>query len=186
MASKNILITGFGPFPGQPVNPSAELAKRLAAEFNARVLILPTEYDAAPKALAAEIAREQPDFLVCLGVAGNSAAVRIEARACNFAHPNRADAAGFYPPDSTIVPGGPEYLYSALDIQGAAAASGADRSEDAGDYLCNFIYYTALREGMGRRGPVFIHIPDPARPGSPAAESIAATARAAVQSLLPK
>jgi pyroglutamyl-peptidase len=187
---RRVLVTGFGPFPGQPVNPSAELAGRLAAVFGGcagfRAAILPTEYRAGRAKLAAEIADFRPDIVICFGVAAAAEQVRIESRACIRAHPARKDAAGLLPED--IAPG-PEHLHSALDLEALAAdmwagGAAAGISADAGDYLCNFIYYTALREGAGRYDAVFVHIPDPALPGRPEMARLARGAQALVRRFL--
>ena len=54
MARPRVLLTGFGPFPGVPKNPSAWLAEKLAdwrptPEFDGEIhaQILPTEWEAA-------------------------------------------------------------------------------------------------------------------------------------------
>jgi pyroglutamyl-peptidase len=195
MARKNhkarrVLVTGFGPFPGQPVNPSAALAERLAAEFRGcarfRAALLPTEYRAGRERLAAEIAGFRPDIVICFGVAAAAEKVRIESRACIRSHPAREDAAGLLPEAAAE---GPEYLHSALDPEALAADMGAggaaaEVSDDAGDYLCNFIYYTALAGAAGRYDAVFVHIPDPALPGRPDMTRLAAGAQALVRRFL--
>jgi pyroglutamyl-peptidase len=191
MAKQNktrILITGFGPFPNQPVNPSAELIGRLAKEFShssqVRAVVLPTEYKAGRAKLEVEMRRFAPDVIICFGVAASSRKPRIETRARNYAATERPDAAGQRPRKTEIMNGGPGYLHSRMDHASMAADMNGRLSRDAGDYLCNFIYYNALHAAGDKREAVFIHIPDPARQGRPDMDALARGAKRIVQKLL--
>ncbi len=76
MRATTILITGFGPFPGAPFNPTMELVKRLSrlrrpALANVRIVshIFETSYSAVDRDLPALIERYQPDALISGAVA---------------------------------------------------------------------------------------------------------------------
>ena len=71
-----ILITGFGPFPGAPFNPTGPLVRRLARlrrpgpggmKFIGHVF--ETSYAAVDRELPALIAEHRPDALLMFGVA---------------------------------------------------------------------------------------------------------------------
>ena len=83
-----ILITGFGPFPGAPFNPSEPLALELArrrhpafAGVRRVAHVFRVTYEAVDAELPALIAREKPAALVMFGLAARTKHVRIETRA---------------------------------------------------------------------------------------------------------
>lgn len=173
MARPRVLITGFGPFPGVPENPSARLAEQLAAQAaldrdaELHPLVLPTEWQSA--ALMPDLcARLQPHVMIHFGLCQRANSLRIERFAHNRAA-RRADAGGALPASAAICLDGPDRLDTTLPIPALAAhlrRSGfaAATSHSAGRYLCNFLYYHSL--GWARRNDglaVFIHIPPVSR-----------------------
>jgi pyroglutamyl-peptidase len=166
-----LLVTGFGPFPGMPRNPSADIARQVAAsprwrrlDVGVQCLILPTTYAAIDEQLAPALDRETPDAVLMIGVAGRATRVRIECRAANRASHLLADAAGRVPSRITLDDGA---LTRTLRMSPAPVSAVLGRhalpcciSQDAGRYLCNACYYRAL----GHPCPVlFLHIPKPPR-----------------------
>jgi pyroglutamyl-peptidase len=156
------LLTGFGPFPGAPVNPTASIIARAAAHNKSRTLVLSTRYDAVPGALE-EAARETPDVVVMTGLAVAADRVRIELLARNQSPPGRPDASGKVWTGGVIEPGGPEALETTADLPAlfkALEEAGVeyDISRDAGGYVCNFAYFHALRRFAAAR-IVFVHLP---------------------------
>ena len=162
-----LLITGFGPFPRMPDNPSAALARRLGAlprlhlalGQRPRVLVLRTRYDAIPETFAPALA-EGPVAVLMFGVAGSAKRLRVEMRGRNRASRLFPDASGARPTRLTLAADGPAERRSPV----AAAARvilrrhgvPASASRDAERYLCNASYYRALAEDC----PVlFLHIP---------------------------
>jgi pyroglutamyl-peptidase len=168
-----ILITGFGRFPGSPVNPSGLVAARLArrrrpALAGARLVahVFATRYDAVDHELPVLLAREQPDIVVMFGVATRARQVRIEARARNRVAVLFPDAGGYRPTARTISPGADARrnpLPLARLVKAARAAGvAAVRSRNAGTYLCNYVYWRALEAADRPGGPglvIFIHVP---------------------------
>ena len=80
-----ILVTGFGRFPGVPINPTVGLVARLGRSRRAalsgvriKTHVFATRYAAVDDELPALIAREQPDAVVLLGVAARAKNLRIE------------------------------------------------------------------------------------------------------------
>src|SRR3954452_17885789 len=85
-----ILITGFGPFPGAPHNPTVPLVARLLrlrrpavreVEFSGH--IFPVTYKAVDRELPQLLARHRPHALLMFGLATRTFHVRIETRARN-------------------------------------------------------------------------------------------------------
>src|SRR5215468_7757558 len=112
-----ILITGFGPFPGAPFNPTEPLAGELArrrhpAFANVRRVahVFRVSYEAVDRDLPTLIAREKPQAFVMFGLAGRTKHVRIETRARNVLTRVVPDADGQIPLTAAIVPGAPMAL----------------------------------------------------------------------------
>jgi pyroglutamyl-peptidase len=173
MTMRTILITGFGRFPGSPVNPSGTVATQVArrrrpalAATHRLAHVFATRYDAVDCELPMLLAREKPDIVVLFGVATRSRQVRIEARARNRVAVLFPDAGGYRPDARTIAPAS-EALRNPLPLAGlvnAARAAGvaAVRSRNAGTYLCNYAYWRALEASARPGGPrvvIFIHVP---------------------------
>ncbi len=145
-----ILVTGFGPFPGAPFNPTGPLVKRLARLrrprlANAKIVphIFPTSYAAVDRDLPKLIARHKPDTLLMFGLAPRARALRIETRARN-AVSLLPDAGGIALRRLTIAAGGPQALAMPAPTRrllAAVRAAGvpAALSRDAGRYLCNYL-----------------------------------------------
>ena len=166
-----VLITGFGPFPGAPFNPSAVLAKALArrrrpafATLDRTVHIFATTYGSVDRELPKLLA-QQPDIVLMFGVAGRRRQLCVETRAQNALSVLFPDARGHRPQHGTIKLDGPAALRGnapfAQLLGAARTRTRASRmSRDAGRYLCNYLYWRAL-EHLRQNGPLtqFIHIP---------------------------
>jgi len=164
-----VLITGFGPFPGAPFNPSASLVKALerrrrpaleGVEIGAHVFA--TSYASVDRDLPKLLA-QQPDVVLLFGVAGRRRHLCIETRAQNAMTLMFPDADGHKPRHSIITPGAPMSLPGrAPFMRLLAAARGrfpSRLSRDAGGYLCNYVYWQALQRTEDGRPVQFIHIP---------------------------
>ena len=169
-----ILLTGFGPFPGVPVNASQRLVKALARrarpqfpQHDVTCAILHTEWQRAPHRVAMLAHRLQPVLTLHFGVASGSTSLRIErhaANACRIA----PDAAGHVPRVAELMAAGEARHAVTIPVDAVyqtLAQSGipVSLSDDAGGYLCNAVLYHSLSlharaERPGRVG--FIHLPD--------------------------
>src|SRR3954462_7934332 len=85
-----ILITGFGPFPGAPFNPTQPLVARLLrlrrpafADVELSSHIFPVTYEAVDRELPRVVAKHRPLGLLMFGLANRTPYVRIETRARN-------------------------------------------------------------------------------------------------------
>jgi pyroglutamyl-peptidase len=169
-----VLLTGFGPFPGAPVNPTGPLVDELArrryhvSRGVRRVAhVFATRYEAVDRELPELIKREAPDILLMFGLAQRSHHLRVESRARNVISRIHADASGHKPELDVIVPGAPASLRLIAAPQrliAAARAAGmpARLSQDAGRYLCNYLCWRACEQANTPGGPrliAFIHVP---------------------------
>jgi pyroglutamyl-peptidase len=182
-----LLVTGFGPFPGAPFNPTTPLVKRLArlrrpslADVRIVVHVFPTSYAAVERDLPALIAKHKPDALLMFGLATRAKRVRVETRARN-ALALLPDVKGATVPRAKIAPGGPAALSMpapAVHLLTAARAACVPvmLSRDAGRYLCNYLCWRAAEAANAKGGPrlaAFIHVPPigrvprPRRPDKP-------------------
>ena len=177
-----VLITGFGPFPGAPFNPSAALAKALTrrrrpalAGIERATHIFATTYASVDRDLPKLFAQKQkPDIVLMFGVAGRRRQLCIETRARNAVSLLFPDAGGYRPRHGVIKLRGPAALTGNAPFARLAGAAGTRLSRDAGCYLCNYVYWRALEHARGTRPLVqFVHIPPVSskprrrRPGKP-------------------
>jgi pyroglutamyl-peptidase len=168
-----ILITGFGPFPGAPHNPTGALAARLATarRSNLRLVahVFATRYDAVDLELPALIDAHRPDALLMFGLHNRAHTLRVETIARN-ALSRQADAGGIVPQHRRIEVNGADHvrmISPALRLVHAARRAGAHAmlSRDAGAYLCNYLCWRATAR-VGAPGPrlaAFVHVPPTAR-----------------------
>lgn len=171
----DLLVTGFGPFPKVPRNPTEHLARRIAASgrlrragLAAQSLALTTAYAALETELKPALARLAPRAVLMLGVAARAKRVRIETRAVNRQSLLFPDAEGQVARRAALDPGRPlvargRGAFPAL--LRALRANGVDAylSIDAGRYLCNAGYFTALGATGAGTPCLFVHVPMPRR-----------------------
>src|SRR3569623_2073833 len=158
-----ILITGFGPFPGAPVNPTTPLVRRLSrlrrpglADVRLVGPVFTTSYADVDRELPRLIARHRPDALLMFGVATRETRIRIETRARN-ALALLPDATNASLRRSAILPGGPASRRIPAPVVALLAAARnaqvpAYLSRDAGRYLCNYICWRKRGGGAGEEG----------------------------------
>lgn len=165
-----VLITGFGPFPGVPFNPSAVLADALARRRRPTLAgivrtthIFATTYDAVDRDLP-KLFAQKPDIILMFGLAGSRRHVCIETRARNAVSLLYPDAGGHRAQRGIMVAGGRALRGNAPFVALLAAlrntAIPTRLSRDAGRYLCNYAYWRALeRASHGHQLVQFVHIP---------------------------
>lgn len=181
-----VLLTGFEPFDGQPVNASWAAVREVAAGWTGPVAgdieregdraeptlvvrLLPVSFVRAPERLAALIVEHTPELVVCTGEAGGRDKLSVERVAVNIEDARIPDADGAQPVDEPVTPGGPVGHFSSLPVKAALVASRqagvpTEVSNTAGTYVCNAIAYALgdlLASGLspqGARGG-FVHVP---------------------------
>ena len=176
--SLTILVTGFGPFPGAPFNPTGLLAQRATrarrpalADVKIVTHIFPTSYAAVDRVLPALIAEHKPDALLMFGLAPRASTLRVETRARNTLA-LLPDAGGASLGRWTIAIGKPASIKLRTPGRALLAAlrglrPRATLSRDAGRYLCNYLCWRASETASISTRPrftTFIHVP-PVRRG---------------------
>jgi pyroglutamyl-peptidase len=161
---RTILVTGFGPFPGAPHNPTAALVKHLTRQrrtgFRVVGHVFETRYDAIDRELPALLKKHKPDAILMFGLHGRARTLRIETIARNVLGRVR-DAGGHLPRSAAIVRGAAHMPMrspaSRLGRAARRAGTAAQTSRDAGKYLCNYLCWRVTEAAA--RPAAFIHVP---------------------------
>jgi len=164
------LVTGFDPFGGEATNAAREAVRRLPpriGEIEIGTAVLPTSYARSMPELEAAILRTRPRIVLCVGQAGERAALNVERVAINVQDAALPDNDGAQPIDRPIVAGGTPARFSTLPIKEAVAALRAaglpaEISNSAGTFVCNHVFYglmgiAARQKHRFRAG--FLHVP---------------------------
>jgi pyroglutamyl-peptidase len=178
MAPGTVLVTAFEPFGGETVNASWEAAKRIdgwrCGEAVAATALLPCAYDICVADLLAWFERLRPCAVLMTGQAARRGIVCVERFGRNSASATAPDNRGAI---GSAAPGGPDAIETTAPARALArairrAGVAARVSSDAGDYVCNHLYYRALRSLAGAPRPipaVFIHLPATPEQAAPGA-----------------
>jgi pyroglutamyl-peptidase len=162
-----VLMTGFAPFGGEPVNPSWQAVSLLAARRDDVAAVeLPCEFSASLPALRRAVDEHRPSLVVCVGQAGGRLEVTPERVAVNLIDARIPDNAGEQPVDVPVVPDGPAAYFTTLPVKACVAAIRAagvpaSVSHTAGTYVCNQVFYglmhllSTLPDVRGG----FVHVP---------------------------
>lgn len=167
-ARPQLVLTGFGHFPGVPVNPT----QTLLDHFRQHPELLPQPHelhllDVAYRSAGTSIAHfldPAPSALILTGYSGKATAVTLEAQATSYCAPDQPDICNFVPmPEENPGPDLPsnsplDLLCGRLSDEGIAA----EISQDAGGYLCNYTYRQALARVQQRQlstKVLFVHLP---------------------------
>jgi pyroglutamyl-peptidase len=169
-----ILLTGFGPFPGVEKNPTAAVCEALRGTTIGGLSIRSTIFEVCFESIGEQLAQAwgetPPERVVLLGVAVDREIIGIESRAVNRCQSQRADATGFVPEDNRVLSSAHPLdceLHSSVDTAALVqrlnrAGFPAECSSDAGRYLCNGVYFHALKLAAKAARPtdcVFVHLP---------------------------
>ena len=174
-----ILITGFGPFPGAPFNPTQPLVARLLrlrrpalGDVELSGHIFPVTYNAVDRQLPDLLALRRPQALLMFGLATRTPFVRIETRARNAVTTLWPDADHARIRKGSIAGGTEAMMFGphTARLLRAALDTGIDAraSRDAGSYLCNYLSWRAIEATCRDTGPrlaAFVHVPLLARAG---------------------
>jgi pyroglutamyl-peptidase len=159
-----VLITGFGPFPGAPYNPTQKLVARLLrlrrpalGDVELSGHIFPVTYAAVDRQLPMLLAKHRPQALLMFGLAARTRYLRIETRARNaittiWPDAERARARkGSIEREADAMMFGPH----TARLLRAALGTGIDAraSRNAGSYLCNYLSWRAIEATTARHDP---------------------------------
>lgn len=173
MQERLILATGFSVFPGAPENPTAWAMERLEASGwqpeGARLVarILPVKFGLWESELGPLLASTKPDAVVSFGLSAKATGMTLESTARNRVAVDRADFTGACAASERVNPQGPAIFPTRLPLRDIAEALQRERvpmarSDDAGDYLCNLLFYRLMEFAAEAGGPKvagFIHVP---------------------------
>jgi pyroglutamyl-peptidase len=160
-----VLVTGFEPFGGSPVNPSQLLVEALDGDV-AKAL-LPVSYSRTADALRTAVREHEPEVVICFGQANGRSHISIERFAHNLDEATTTDNDEAPGSGIAIDPEGPAAYASSLPVDELVEALRAEGipaapSRDAGGFLCNHVFYVLMRtleqERRAARGG-FVHVP---------------------------
>lgn len=167
----NVLLTGFVPFGDDTENPSQQVAAALDGrrygQATVVAAVLPVEHGRAAELLLETIDRLRPLVVIATGLASGRCAISLERVALNAAHYPLPDGAGLRLRHGELVVDGELAYRSTLPLDRCyyrlqAAGIPVELSYSAGTYLCNEVFYAALRHaaahGLSYRAG-FIHMP---------------------------
>jgi pyroglutamyl-peptidase len=164
-----VLLTGFEPFAGAPVNPSWDAVELVDATWrgDASLVVcrLPVEFGRAASELLAAVEAHSPDVIIAVGVADGRTGITVERVAINLDDAIIPDTIGAQPIDVEIVPGATTALWSTLPVKAIvneirAADLPASVSLSAGAFVCNHVFYALQHALVGRTARSgFIHVP---------------------------
>jgi pyroglutamyl-peptidase len=163
-----LLITSFGPFANFKVNPSNEVMSLLTRGLMSEEMrhqidyeTLEVSYDEVDLFIK-KIEKKSYDYIVHLGVATHDAILRLETRARN--ERSGADVLGIAPVTREINAKSANLTTNcSLDMIQKFTKNHPGKvrvSDDAGTFLCNYIYYNSLQVYGTRSKVLFIHIAD--------------------------
>ncbi|MEZ3434692.1 MAG: pyroglutamyl-peptidase I [Lachnospiraceae bacterium] len=165
-----VLVTGFDPFGGEPVNPAFEAVKMLPDEIAGAEIIkleIPTVFSKCGPAVEEGIKKYEPDVVINVGQAGGRSCVTIEQVGINLAEARIPDNAGEQPSDEALQEDGAPAYYATIPVK-AIVKNIRDHgipchiSYTAGTYVCNCIMYNVLHMAATKYTNIragFIHVP---------------------------
>ena len=147
---QRILLYGFGPYRGFRDNITARILKSLPPQPGLKKVVFPVRFRRAQFVDA--ITRIKPHMVLGLGQSSRRR-IDVESQALNHRRARRTDK------PRIISLRGPRRLKTTLELK---VGRQAQRSSNAGDYVCNFSMYVML-DHIRRKGldvPYgFLHIP---------------------------
>ena len=161
---REVYATGFGPFEGVPENPSSIIVSQLA---NVHVLDLELEVStvAVDEAvhkyvrILKEAKHEVKPIVLHFGVATGATIIRLEQLAKNIADFRIPDVQGSRLVDTKILPSCPDIIETTVDLKTIPLPHQVTISKDAGEYLCNYLYFKSMVSLTGIADVLFIHVP---------------------------
>ncbi len=165
-----ILLTGFDPFGGEPVNPAEEAVKRVSDNIRGAEVIkltIPTVQTKSVKAIEEAIEAHNPDIVISVGQAGGRFDITPERVAINMNDFRIKDNEGNQPTDEVIQEDGQPAYFTNLPVKAMVKHMNdnnipATLSYTAGTFVCNHVMYGILymidKKYPNIKGG-FIHIP---------------------------
>jgi pyroglutamyl-peptidase len=166
--SRKILLSGFEPFGEYGFNTSIEAVRpfdgRQINGYRVKVIQTPVVWGEPEIVLFDEIKKYAPDIVIASGM--GQQAISIERTARNTTTRMQDNRKKMPPEHGKVILGGPETLPTGLPAEkllDALKAGGINAviSEDAGGFLCNWLFYNLMRRLGSGSGITagFIHFP---------------------------
>lgn len=149
------LVTGFGPFKGFDINPSQIIVEQLNDREDIKTVIFDVNQNAISSTYPPILEEYQPDLILNIGLQASTGVLNLETFAINSLKDQEEfqtiqEMSGFKTSINT------NRLAQELCDIGIPAI----RSDHAGNYYCNYIYYLSLQWCQGGKGnALFLHIP---------------------------
>jgi len=165
-----ILVTGFDPFGGEPINPAIESVKRLPDNIAGAEIIkleIPTVRKKSLEKIEKAINEHNPDVILSIGQAGGRFDISIERIGINLDDFRIPDNEGNQIIDEPIFPDGENSYFVKLPVKAMVQNVQknnipASISYTAGTFVCNHVLYGVLylieKKYKGKKSG-FIHIP---------------------------
>lgn len=165
-----VLITGFDPFGGEPINPALEAVKKLPEIISGAEIIkleIPTVFRKSLEKIEEAIIKENPDIIISVGQAGGRFGITPERVAINIDDARIKDNEGNQPLDIRIFEDGENAYFSNLPVKAMVkevtdGGLPASLSNTAGTFVCNHVMYGVLylinKKYPNKKGG-FIHVP---------------------------
>uniref|UniRef100_A0A1B6MIU3 Pyroglutamyl-peptidase I n=1 Tax=Graphocephala atropunctata TaxID=36148 RepID=A0A1B6MIU3_9HEMI len=195
-ARNTVIVTGFGPFKNHNINASWEAVRLLPStgiENDLKICLVTEQIAVSYDDVGAKIPRlwesYKPLLVVHVGVSSLAQKITLEQIAQKSGY-DRCDIYGQTPACNECCVGSTPVIQSGLDIMQLSNTinSTSDTvqtclSDNAGRYLCEYIYYTSLSIDKSRS--IFVHVPPLDEPYSAEqlAEGLAAIVRGLVRQL---
>ena len=144
-----ILVTGFDPFGGEPVNPSIETVKRLPDMIAGAEIIkleIPTVCHKSLKVIDRAISQYEPDVILSIGQAGGRADITVERVGINIDDGPIPDNEGNQIIDEPVAKDGPAAYFVTVPVKAMVQRIRskdipASVSNTAGTFVCNHVTY---------------------------------------------
>jgi pyroglutamyl-peptidase len=172
VAKPLILATGFGVFPGAPENPTAWAMHEIERSgwqpdgAHLATRILPVRFDLWDGELRPLLSSTKPDAVIAFGLSAKTKGITLESTARNRIAKDRPDFTGACSGSDYAVEGGEDVLPTRLPLRDMSerlreAEIPIVRSDDAGDYLCNLLFYRLMdyAQAGGPKVAGFVHVP---------------------------
>lgn len=142
-----ILLIGFEPFGKRNINISDKLIQDLKKEKNFDSLILPVSFNKVEEILNKKLESSTYNVILMLGE-HKSSSIRVDIAAQNY-YKDTFD-------EGSIDLSGPYLLFSPF-AENLLEIHGLNFSSNAGKYVCNYVYYKALKK---KTLALFVHVPN--------------------------
>ena len=165
-----ILVTGFDPFGGEPINPAIESVKRLPDNIEGAEIIkleIPTVRKKSLEKIEKAINEHNPDVILSIGQAGGRFDISIERVGINLDDFRIPDNEGNQIIDEPVFPDGENSYFVKLPVKSMVQNVQknnipASVSYTAGTFVCNHVLYGVMylieKKYKGKKSG-FIHIP---------------------------